>query len=252
MASICNDLLALLWPCACIVCGAPDREVCDTCVSRLRARAGRSHTVLAPNGIEVRVFGAYDGAVKELLVACKHRSLVRFAPLLGELLSGPLQEAVRLRRGRSPVLIVTAPSRVQKVRARGFRHVDLMVRAALRRRGGPVARDDPQPILIPGALKALAGRTGQVGLRAGERTRNANLVRVPRHMRGRLRGREIVLVDDIVTTGATLEAAAGALAAAGAQVIAAVVLCSVERRDLPQGSATQTHTAPAQRRLLVE
>ena len=70
-----------------------------------------------------------------------------------------------------------------------------------------------------------------MGLRAGERERNAALARVPKYMLGRLRGREVVLVDDIVTTGATLDAAATALEAAGATVIATVALAAAERRS---------------------
>lgn len=230
------DLLALLWPCACLLCGAPDRELCLTCRTRLRATAGTAQLVRSPSGREVWVYGSYGGALRALLLACKHGGAVRLAAPLGELLSGPLLVALELRRARAPVLLVTAPSRAARVRERGYRHVDLMVRRALRHLRARTATGvamcgDPLPYLVVGGLRALPGRAGQVGLRAGERARNAALVRVPRHMQGRLRGREVVLIDDIVTTGATLDAAADALAAAGASVIATVALGAAQRRD---------------------
>ena len=84
---------------------------------------------------------------------------------------------------------------------------------------------------MTGALATLPGRTGQVGLQAAQRERNAALVRVRRRMRGLLRGRDVVLVDDIVTTGSTLLAATRALAAADARVVGIVVLGVTKRLD---------------------
>lgn len=228
LGEVLADLLALLWPCACVVCGTPNRQLCPDCHTRLRTTVGTAQLTCSPSGREVWVYGNYVGALRALLVACKHGGAVGLAAPLGDLLSGPLLLALESQRSRAPVLIVTAPSRAARVRSSGYRHVDLLVRHALRRLR---ARDRAGPYLVVGGLQALPGRTGQVGLRAGERVQNAALVRVPKRMRGRLRGREVVLVDDIVTTGATLEAAATALMAAGATVIATVALAAAERRS---------------------
>ena len=227
-----GDLTALVWPCVCLVCGAPNRELCSACRAEVRATAGGAQLMRSPSVGEAWAYGSYEGVLRALLVAYKHGGRVRLAGPLGELLSGPLAAALQLRRARAPALIVTAPSRAARVRQRGYRHVDLLVRRALRclrESGGE--RSGAGPYLVVGALESLPGRTGQVGLRAGERARNAALVRVPWHMRGRLRGREVVLIDDVVTTGATLAGAAAALAAAGAEVIAVVVLATAQRRD---------------------
>ena len=228
LGEVLADLLALLWPCACLMCGAPNRQLCPDCRARLRATVGTAQLARSSSGREVWVYGSYVGALRALLVACKHGGAVRLAAPLGELLSGPLLLALESQQARAPALLVTAPSRAARVRARGYRHVDLLVRRALRCLR---TRGDPGPYLVVGGLQALPGRTGQVGLRAGERERNAALVRVPKRMLGRLRGREVVLVDDIVTTGATLDAAATALEAAGATVIATVALAAAERRS---------------------
>lgn len=230
------DLLSLLWPCACLVCGAPNRECCARCTAELRGAMGHAALIRSPAGAEIWGFGVYDGALRTLLIAYKHGGSTRIAKLLGDLLSGPLREAIRARDGPLPPLIVTVPSRPAKVRERGFRHVDLMVRLALRRLRGS---GDPRAYVVTGALQTLPGRTGQVGLQTAQRERNAALLRVPKRMRGRLRGREVVLVDDIVTTGATLQAAARVLAAVEVRVIGIVVLGATKRR-----SADQSETRP--------
>lgn len=223
------DLLAVLWPCACLVCGAPGRDLCAGCADGLRA-AGRAAPmrVRTPAGEIVWARGNYEGALRALLVACKHRGRAEVANALGGLLRGPLQHACHARAGPLPPLIVTVPSRQAKLRARGFRHVDLMVRPALRQ----LRRTEGlHAYLLIGALRARPGRTGQVGLSEAQRAQNARLVCVPRRMQRRLRGREVVLVDDIATTGATLRAATGALIAAHARVIGVVVLGVTRRRS---------------------
>lgn len=223
------DLLALLWPCACLVCGAADRELCTSCAATLRSHAGHAAIFLAPAGFEVWGFSAYEGALRTLIIACKNEGRPQIVRVLGELLSGPLQAALQTRDRATPLLVLTVPSRPAKIRERGFRHVDLLVRRALKRLR---AYGDPGAQLLTGALHTLPGRTGQVGLRAAQRERNAALVRVPWHMRGRLRGRDVVLVDDIVTTGSTILASTRALAAVDARVIGIVVLGVTKRKDL--------------------
>lgn len=223
------DLRSILWPCSCTVCGAPDRELCALCEAALRATIGRQRRVAAPLRTEVWAYGPYEGAVRRLIVKYKHGGAIRFAPLLGALLTGPL--AAALGSGSGSTLIVAAPSRTERVQSRGYRHLDLLVKHSLRqlaRRGdsrGQRAR------FLPGALQAIPGRSGQLGLSAAERISNARLVRVPRRMHSRLQGSEVVLVDDVMTTGATLNAAIQALAAVGARVVAVAIVNNTQRKD---------------------
>lgn len=233
VSEIWLDLVSLLWPCACLLCGVPARELCKSCVAKVGHTSGsegslaRAVLVRTPAGPEVWACGSYEGSLRSLLIACKHRGRPQVVRVLGGLLSVPLRHGIAARDGPFPPLLVAVPSRQEKTRERGFRHVDLMVRRALE-----VLRQShgTQAYFVAGALRALPGRTGQVGLTSVQRAQNAQLVSVSTRVRSRLRGREVVLVDDIATTGATLQAASRALAAVDARVIGLVVLGCTTRK----------------------
>ncbi|MGK0722228.1 ComF family protein [Leucobacter sp. W1478] len=221
------DALALLWPTQCVTCGAPDRDCCDACRVAVRDGRGTAIWVRTPAGLAACVAGPYEGSLRDLLVAFKHAGQTGFARELGPRLAAPLDAALSLAGGPTLPLLVTVPSRSARVRERGYRHVDMLVRAALRSPCFAPRR----PWLVTRALRARRGRTSQVGLSATERQYNAALVEVSPVARNLLRGREVVLVDDVVTTGATIAAAHLALTLAGARVVATVALCAVERRS---------------------
>ncbi|MCB1273204.1 MAG: ComF family protein [Leucobacter sp.] len=225
-ADLGHGLLGLLWPTCCVACGAPDRDCCAECRELLRGIEGEAQRVLTRAGAAAYVASPYTGPPRALLLALKHGGQTAFAKQLGALLQAPLRAACMNARGPAPPLLVTAPSRASGVRRRGYRHVDLIVRAALR-----ADRTGPRPLLVPRALRARRGRRSQLGLGAPDRLRNAELVAVRAAARGILRGREVVLVDDVVTTGATITAAGRALARAGACVVGVAAICAVDRAD---------------------
>lgn len=225
------DLAALVWPTQCAVCGAADRDYCSVCRAVLRTRGGQMRWVSTPAGVRVAAASDYADPVRALLLEYKHAARLTFAAELGALLRSPLSAAVARTRGSAPPLVVTAPSSRRSLRRRGYRHVDLLVRAALR---GDQSLDGVA--LLPRVLRSLPGRKTQLGLDSVERFQNAALVAVRPAARSVLRGREVIFVDDIVTTGSTARAACLALAEAGAHVLAVVALCAVERRDRRRNS----------------
>lgn len=239
------DLLALLWPCSCAGCGARDRELCAACAVEA-ARAPPDGVLDIPAlGVPGFAAGPYSGVLRSVLLAYKHRGAYGFHRLLGERMIEPLRAALAAEHHRQSSLgsmgaldetagraaprapvFVPLPSRRRRERERGYRHVDVVLRAGLR------------ACRLPGGrVRALAprrGRVGQVGLRPGERERNARLIRVRRASVRVIAGRGVILVDDIATTGATLRAAIAVLEAEGISVVGAVALCAAERRDAPQ------------------
>ncbi|UOQ56438.1 hypothetical protein MUN78_12230 [Leucobacter allii] len=214
------DLAALLWPTACVHCGAADRDVCLPCLVELREQE-----MPAPfsAGAPVFVRAAYAGPLRAALVAFKHEGRTGFARELGRQLRPPLAAALACCTGPAAPVIVAAPSRPSRTRQRGYRPVELLVSRAL--------RGQRVPCLRLRALRTTRGRAGQVGLGPAERIENARRIAVRGDTRRVLSGREVILVDDVITTGATVAAARDALASAGAQVVAIVALCRSERRS---------------------
>ncbi|KAM9863167.1 ComF family protein [Leucobacter sp. BZR 635] len=247
------DAAALLWPTACVGCGAFDRDLCVDCRREVAGQGPHNGPVwrssqpvrVAGLGVPGFAAAAYAGPLRGALVAYKHEGIHSLVRPLGQRLASTLASALddpascarrrasaravdpRNHGAQSPLtLIVPLPSRPSRVRERGWKHVDELVRVALRRGNFPL-------MLCP-ALQSLPGRTGQVGLDPIARERNARRVRVRRVSERRLRGRSVILVDDIVTTGASMRAAIAVLERAGARVEAVVALATAVRRDSPQ------------------
>jgi predicted amidophosphoribosyltransferase len=142
--------------------------------------------------------------------------------------SGP---AAAVRFGRWPVLVVPVPSSRSAVRRRGDAPLELLTRAAARQ----CARSGTELILSP-ALRLRRRVADQAGLNHGQRAANleqAMQVR-PRWQAG-VQGATCLLVDDVLTTGATLVEAARALRAGGAAHVAAATVAATQRHGIPAG-----------------
>ncbi|GAA1984628.1 ComF family protein [Kitasatospora viridis] len=219
--------LDVLLPSPCTGCGAPGGPLCPGCRTVLDAlRPHPAGPLPAPPGLPpLHACAGYRDPVRRLLIAHKERGALSLAGPLGEVLARSVRAALAgagAGPGGPPLLLVPMPSARRAVRARGQDATRRLARGAaraLRRQGLPCR---VAPVLRP--ARRVADQSG-----LGAAARRANLhgaLTVPRLTADQLTGRRLVLVDDLVTTGASLAEAARALRAAGAEPLAAATVAA--------------------------
>jgi predicted amidophosphoribosyltransferase len=151
------------------------------------------------------------------------------AAAIAAALAGDPHLAALLRAGNGPVFVVPVPSSPAAVRRRGDAPLELMTRAASEQSGRPGLE-----LLVSPALRLRRRVADQAGLNHRERARNLeHAMQVRPRWRPGVVGVSCLLVDDVLTTGATLVEAARALREAGAGYVAAAVVAATHRRSRP-------------------
>ncbi|MFJ4037688.1 ComF family protein [Microbacterium sp. NPDC090007] len=203
-----SDALTFWLPLSCAGCGSADVSLCEGCRAALAADV-RRHAI--GRGTMVTAALAFDGVAARTIRALKEEGRTAVARDLGPALAAAIAVAVHRAGHGGPVRIVTVPSTRSAFRRRGYRPVDLLVRASGLR---------PERV-----LRLARTPRDQRGLGRAERRANVDGTLVSRPLAGGV----VVVVDDVVTTGATLGEADRALRAAGADHVVAVALAYTPR-----------------------
>lgn len=217
MAASAAALLDLVLPEHCAGCDAPGRVCCRSCLAvfgepRPAAVSGTDEPTYA--------LARHADVARALVVAHKERGRRGLTRPLGRALAAAVPHLPAARPDAEGTWwLVPVPSRPSAARARGGSHVLALARAcavALSESGAPAA--------VAPALRLAAGARDAVGLDRAQRSAN---------LAGRLRvapagapppGVPVVLLDDVVTTGATLAAGRAALRHAGVRPVSALTL----------------------------
>jgi ComF family protein len=190
----------------CDGCGAPFEyaaaERCAACLARPRAFARARAAVL------------YDDASRDLILQFKHADRTDLARLLCGWVSRAADELIAEADAVAPV-----PLHRSRLLARRYNQAAEIARPLARRHG---------LIYLPDSLVRSKRTESQAGKSGSGRRRNvAGAFSVPVGQRRRIEGRRILLVDDVLTTGATAEACARALLAGGARAVDLAVVARV-------------------------
>lgn len=203
--AVAREALAFLLASCCPGCDRPGTLLCDACRGMLAADPVE---VVTPGGLTVHAALTYEGVAARSIRRVKEEGATMLTRPLGAALATVLGE--RMPPG---ALVVPVPTSRAAFRRRGYRVPELLIREA----GYDACR-----ILHP------ARRTGdQRGL--DRETRARNVAGSMRAAAAPEEGPRVVIVDDVVTTGATLDEAARALRAAGFRPVCGVALAATPR-----------------------
>ncbi len=257
--------MSVLFPSHCRLCQAPLTRfaltpVCDACLGAIRPFTGprcaacgerlvsahvmseRDGAVLCltclqnePAFTRASAYGSYDGGLRDLVHLLKYERVRPAAGLLGRMLAEVVADMAEAF-GPEPPVVMAVPLHVSKMRQRGFNQSELMARAMLKLK--PAALDAK---LNTGALMRHRATESQTGLTPPQRRENVKgAFKVARPEQ--VSGRDILLVDDVFTTGTTVSECARVLRRAGA---ARVFVATVARVLKPEAERVEPEMAAA-------
>jgi ComF family protein len=236
---IAESLFSVLFPSDCRICGAPLVKIsrlplCQECLDAMRPIAGGvcalcgerlfSPYAFADGASESRcglcrriepafaraaAYGSYESGLRELIHLLKYGGVRPAANVLGRMLA---EAIAALEPGFPPdsVAVIPVPLHHTRLRQRGFNQAELIARAAMK-----VSGLGDRLHLCAAVLERKRETTSQIGLTSHQRRENLRgAFRVARPEA--VSGREVLVVDDVYTTGATVSECARVLRRAGA------------------------------------
>jgi len=244
-----REVVDFLLPAACLACEdrlpleVEGELVCATCLSRLReapwprcprchfpSGTGRAAAACAacrdwPSALQTaRSVVILEDVAERLVHALKYQGWKELAPLLAERMGAlPLPE----RAAAADVLVVPMPTTRKRRRQRGYNQAGRISEAYALRTGRPVLE----------ALERTGGGGSQVALHPAQRRTNVRRAfSVAPALAAELQGRHVILVDDVLTTGATASEAALTLERAGADGVSLITFArALPDRRRPEG-----------------
>ncbi len=216
-----EHIFTFLAPHECLGCGLEGTLLCPGCWAEssdpIPSRCYRCHKLTNDSQTCERCYkytslryvwvaASYDGLLKDLVHLYKFERAKAASQRLADILdeSAPFFYA--------DTLITYVPTATSRVRERGYDHAKELAKAFAAKRNLPVA-----------SLLSRRGQTRQVGATRAERLEQLTGAFSPKH-ESKIKNASIILVDDIVTTGATLETAARTLRRAGAKSVNGLVV----------------------------
>lgn len=215
---------------ACAGCGTSGPSPCRRCREFLAA----SSPLVPWLALDLPVVsaGEYSGVTRALILAAKERGALGALPLLGQRLAVSVGLLCLAGDAPGPVVLVPIPSPRGRVAERGLDFTGSLARVAARE-----LSTSGVPARVGAGLELRRRPADQAGLNRAARQRNLTGAF---EVSGRLAAGRVVVVDDIVTTGATLIEAVRTLRAAGREPLGAATVAATRRN----GGARTNRTPP--------
>jgi ComF family protein len=250
---IAESLFATLFPSDCRLCSSPLTNisrlpVCEACLEQIDAVEGivcticgeKIQTALAqtqanraalcglcqkktPPYVQASAYGSYTGVLRELIHLLKYDQIRPAANVLG----GFLAEAItglEVNFSEERVIVIPVPLYKGKRRQRGFNQAELIAKAALK------SKKSKRFELKSGVLKRVRPTESQIGLTRHQRRENIRgafgVVK-----KEEIAGREILLVDDVFTTGTTASECARVLLRSGASKVCVATVARTQKAE---------------------
>ncbi len=248
---IAESLFATLFPSDCRLCSSPLTNisrlpVCEACLEQIDAVEGivcticgeKIQTALAqtdraalcglcqkktPPFAQAAAYGSYTGVLRDLVHLLKYDQIRPAANVLGRLLAEAIA-GLETNFGDDRAIVIPVPLYKGKRRQRGFNQAELIAKAALK------LRNSKRFQLKSGLLRRIRATESQIGLTRHQRREN---------IRGafgvakkkEIAGREILLVDDVFTTGTTASECARVLLRSGASKVCVATVARTQKAE---------------------
>ena len=264
-----ESLSTVLFPSSCRLCESPllqfsrlpvcsacidsiqsfDLVRCDICGEAVNSFQNGEELVLCgmcrrarPGFVRAYAYGSYNAELRGLIHLLKYQQVKPAAEPLGRLLAASLNDFQAERM--DPILVVPVPLFRAKERQRGFNQAEMLSRAAIKH----LSRGSlPRFELHPGNLQRVRSTVSQTGLTSHQRRKNvrgAFALRRPQLVQGR----SVLLVDDVYTTGTTLNECARVLRSVGAEKVWVATVARVLRHNEGRVLSPEAPKAVDQRR----
>ena len=218
--SIWNNILNVIFPSYCLVCGKTGRDLCEECLEGSPTAERETDNWIFP------LFDYRHPPVKKAISLLKYKGKKRLAIIFAEVMYGRITEELAdariLENFQKPVLI-PIPLAPRRKRERGFNQSWLICKHLLKIDEGR-GSDSMEFSLAPNVLIKPKDTKHQAEIKErGKRLRNLEgsfEIKDPHS----IHGRNIILIDDVTTTGATLTEARKVLRSSGARKVMAFTI----------------------------
>lgn len=213
-----RSLQELLFPSHCLICSAPGTEICLGCSIVWSGKP----TFLSFEGVHLAITTRYNEPAQRIILAAKEDGLV----IARKTLAGAIAASLALfseQVGHRPLTLIPVPSSNRANRLRGMAHCHELAKESAR----IFFKSTGQRVSVVDLLRLARSVADQSGLNRVERSKNLHLAySVNSAGLAKLTGRDLILVDDVITTGSTVREAIRAISAGGGVLSGVIIPCA--------------------------